>query len=231
MSLLLSGCHIRWVDNGYRYGNARKYTVLTEGSTAIDKRITELDISWIGGSVTISKGDRLTVTEERDPDYDDDKYLLHYWVDGKTLHIKYFESGVKDKVNISKDLVITVPEDLTEIDLDVVSADVDISGVTVKELDCNSVSGNLELNEAEVRDINFDSVSGDITATFSRHAPYELDVDTVSGNGDIALPEGSSVRTKFESVSGTYKSDIKAGNGVEIDFDSVSGDLEITVAK
>lgn len=228
---MLSGCYVRWIDNGYSYGSARKYTALTDGSTVITDRITELDIDWIGGSVTISEGDRLTVTEEHDPDYDDDKYRLHYWVDGGTLHIKYFKSGVKHTDNINKDLAITVPEDLTEIDLDVVSADVDIKGVTVKEIDCDSVSGNLELKDTEVRDINYDSVSGDIVATFSNYTPYEIDIDTVSGNADIALPDSASVRTKFNSVSGKYKSDISAGNGVEIDFDSVSGDLEITVAK
>jgi len=228
---MLSGCYIRWTDNGYSYGSARKYTALTEGSTIITDRITELDIDWIGGSVTISKGDRLTVTEEHDPDYDDDKYRLHYWVDGRTLHIKYFKSGVKLKESIGKDIVITVPEELKEIDVDVVSADAHINGVTAKSIDCNSVSGNLKLNGTDVRDISFDSVSGDIVAEFSHNAPYEIDVDTVSGNGDIALPDGTSVRTKFNSVSGSYKSDVSAGNGVEIDFDSVSGDLEVTVAK
>lgn len=88
------------------------------------------------------------------------------------------------------------------LQVDVVSAMVDASGIAGRELRVETVSGKVKL-EAKVR---------------------ELAVDSVSGNIEM---NGSADHAKLESVSGDVR--LRATGG-EFKFDTVSGDVDVELA-
>lgn len=105
-----------------------------------------------------------------------------------------------------------------EMKIEVVSADVGVSGVAGRSLSIDSVSGKLRLDSA-AKDVEVDSVSGSIDLSGSAdHAHLE----TVSGN---IHARGLNGQLKFETVSG----DIDADNGTyrEVNAGSVSGNIKL----
>lgn len=97
------------------------------------------------------------------------------------------------------DLVVTVPT-TADVDVDVVSADVDVAGVAGKQLSIDSVSGNVN----------------------AEGKPARADLQSVSGNVETALV---SPRLKAESVSGTMR--INGAVSGEIALETVSGDIHL----
>ena len=75
------------------------------------------------------------------------------------------------------DLQLTVPL-RAELDIDSVSADVDVSGVAASKLSIESVSGNVTVAAAP-SEVDVESVSGDLRLTVNSG---DVDAQTVSGN-------------------------------------------------
>ena len=102
--------------------------------------------------------------------------------------------------------------------IEVVSADVNVTGVAGRSLDVHSVSGKLRLDSG-ADEVEIDTVSGNIDLG-GRATQGHL--QTVSGN---IRTRGLGGRLKFESVSG----DISADNAAyhELDLSTVSGDIVV----
>lgn len=115
-------------------------------------------------------------------------------------------------------LDIKVPRE-AELKIEVVSADVTVSGVAGRALDVDGVSGKLHLDSG-AKEVNVDSVSGDIDLAGSATRAH---VETVSGN---IRARGLGGQLKFETVSG----DIDAQNAgySEVNAGTVSGDITIS---
>ena len=117
-------------------------------------------------------------------------------------------------------LDVYIPQDYTgNINIDAVSADVDISNLEINNFQCKTVSGdlkikslgsdNLKLNttSGEVNIMDFtgnlkaDSVSGDINVRY-RVFDNNIDVKTISGKVEIDLPQYAEFYLKTNTVSG-----------------------------
>ena len=236
LSVLLSGCYIN-VGGYYRYSKSGKYSTLDK---PVSGNVTKLEIDWLNGDIEIVNGDMLSISEEFNSQDVRDEHRLRYWLDGTVLHIKFVESGAVRYENLSKDLKIIIPSDLTELDVDTVSADITVSGITAREFDSDTVSGRIDLINVNIKRINIDSVSGGADMSFGNSYPDKIDFDSVSGNLELTLDKDASFTAKLDSVSGRLRSDISVsvqrnkyiagnGSGLNIDFDSVSGDLVIKV--
>jgi len=105
-----------------------------------------------------------------------------------------------------------------EMRIEVVSADVALSGVAGRALNVNSVSGKLRL-DSDAREVEVDSVSGNIELTGKAERGH---LETVSGN---VRARGLGGQIKFETVSG----DVDAENGDyrEINAGTVSGNINL----
>ena len=105
-----------------------------------------------------------------------------------------------------------------EMKIEVVSADVALSGVAGRSLNVNGVSGKLRL-DSDAKEVDVDSVSGNIELTGKAERGH---LETVSGN---MRARGLGGQIKFETVSG----DIDAENGDyrEINAGTVSGDINL----
>lgn len=119
------------------------------------------------------------------------------------------------------DLVLHVPR-AAVLDLNVVSADMTVSGVAGKSLQANSVSGGLKLNSG-APDLEANSVSGDIVyETQPNTTTTRAHLQTVSGNIDA---KGLGGRVKLETVSGDIT--FAGGEVQELESGTVSGNVQI----
>jgi DUF4097 and DUF4098 domain-containing protein YvlB len=143
------------------------------------------------------------------------------------------------------DLQLQVPLQ-ADLDIESVSADIDIDGVAPGDFDVNTVSGGVVVAAAPKRaDIN--SVSGDLRLTLNT---AEASAETVSGDivlvgrldgevhaetvsGDITIDSrGQRLRRlSTGTVSGDAQARVGLVNGGEIKSETVSGDIRLRLPK
>lgn len=133
-----------------------------------------------------------------------------------------------------------------DLEIDSVSADVDVSGVASRELSIDSVSGDVVVAAAP-REASIDSVSGDLTLTLNRadvsvesvsgdvrlrgRLGNDVSVQTVSGRIDVAVLDTAVRELSAATVSGDMRVDTAlAGNG-QITLESVSGDIDLSLPR
>lgn len=143
------------------------------------------------------------------------------------------------------DLKVTLPL-RADVEIDGVSADIDVTGVASSVLSVDSVSGDVAVAAAP-REARIDSVSGDLTLTLNSskvsaetvsgdlqlrgRLDGDVDVETVSGRVDVTVRESSLHRFSGNSVSGDIRlATALAGNG-EISVETVSGDVQLTLPR
>lgn len=120
-------------------------------------------------------------------------------------------------------LILDVPR-ASNLEIDGVSADIDVLGTAGSTLDIESVSGKVTVGAAP-REASIESVSGDVRATL--HSP-NVSVESVSG--DINLRGRLNGEIHAETVSGSVIVDSNRERVRKVSFASVSGDADIHVA-
>lgn len=230
------------------YANADKYTA---GDTTISSAIRTLDVNWVSGEVNLvrSDGDSIRVYESTGQASTDQ--LLHWWLEGDTLHIQFCESktffGLKKWA--AKILTIEIPSSMSDslksVDIESVSADVSVRGFDLDELDIETVSGgtslcDLIIAKAELSTtsgeigsercifghIKCDSVSGEVVLTGSAKT---ADIESVSGNITVQTSEKLQM-LKIDTVSGNTELTTPIDeDGFTLKFDTVSGDFSCDI--
>jgi len=117
-------------------------------------------------------------------------------------------------------LVLDVPR-LASLDIDSVSADVDVNGSAGGRIDIDSVSGKVAVVGAPGR-ADVKSVSGDIRMNVNSDS---VELESVSGN--IALRGRIRDEIDVETVSGNFEVDSRGERPRRIESSSVSGDTDI----
>lgn len=197
-----------------------EYTVPADG-------ITELDLSWTCGAVTVQpwNGDRIRLEENSQVELTGDYRLLCTAEDG-TLKVR-FDGQPGRNVTWTKTLTVWLPEALAEslakLDVETVSAEVAVLDLTAAELDVETVSGSVYARGSfravdadstsgavslagALGEVDFSSVSGGLRLT--PEEPFRLDAETTSGSVGLQLPEDMGLTLDFDSTSG----EIQAGN-------------------
>lgn len=201
-------------------GAAAASTPISETrSVNADARI---DVSNIKGDVTVSGWDRNEVSITGT--LGDGAKGLEIEGGGSSLSIKvqppdkqgWFSWGSESRMG-NTTLDIKVPHN-AEMKIEVVSADVALTGVAGRALNVNGVSGKLRL-DSDAKEVDVDSVSGSIDLTGKAERGH---LETVSGN---VRARGLGGQIKYETVSG----DIDAENADyrEISAGTVSGDINL----
>ena len=224
------------------YDNASQYK---PGSEPITNAISKLEIDWISGNVVIESydGSELTFSETSNKAITEET-TMHYWLEnGSTLHIQFGKSGVKFK-NFDKRLTVKVPAawNLDKIEVEAVSSDITVTGVTCGELELDGVSADMIMSKSSVRSLDMNTVSGCLSADFATAdsavvQPQKISLESVSGSTTLSWPEAWGFSVEIESVSGKFncpfatrvsKGEYTYGNGAtEIEMESVSGSLSI----
>ena len=261
ISLLLIRLFAAWMTGGvdfkssllpfgvtkYQYKNADRYTA---GNTEISERVKSLDVNWISGSVSIIAWDGDTVRIREDEDITDPDQQVHWYLESGRLHIQYCASKRFQADLPSKDLIIELPvgwaSNLSSIEIETVSASVNLNDLDTRELQIESVSGGFNLVKVSAADADLDTVSGHISAT-DLNASI-IDVETVSGtttlsgwigngtfetgSGDVTLtsngtPEALDLKTVSGNITLIYPlTGTILNEGFRVVLDTVSGDIK-----
>lgn len=142
--------------------------------------------------------------------------------DGRALHIevKYPSRSSRTEPTI---LILQVPL-RADLEIDTVSADINVHGMASREISLQSVSGDVTANGAPGR-AKVESVSGDVKLTFNSG---DVDVNTVSG--DLTLNGRLNGEISVETVSGDMRVDSKGEKLSSFKASTVSGDMQARVA-
>ena len=176
-----------------------EYTVPAEG-------ITELDLSWTSGDVTVQpwSGDSIRLEEDSEVELTED-YRLLYTVEGGELKVR-FDGQPNRNVTWRKILIVWLPEALAEslakLDAATVSAEVTVLDLTAAELDIETVSGGVYARGG-FGELDFSTVSGDMT--LETNETFRLDAETTSGSVCLRLPEDMGLTLDFASTSGDIR--------------------------
>ena len=122
------------------------------------------------------------------------------------------------------DLVLTVPV-RAELEIDSVSANVDVSGVAPAKLSIDSVSGDVAVAGAAPREVDVETVSGNVRMTVNSN---DVEVQSVSGN--LVLRGRMAGDVKTETVSGDIDVVVNGESVNELTANTVSGDADIRTA-
>ena len=190
-------------------------------SIAADARV---EISNVRGTVAVSAWDKAEVS--LDGSLGSDSKLD---ISGDAGHLTLKVMGEKDSwvhgngPNSDSDLVLRVPR-TAALDVSVVSADANVTGVGGKTLEVASVSGGVTVS-AGAPDVDVNSVSGDVTFANGAAAMTRAHLQTVSGNINA---KGLAGHIKVETVSGDMV--VSAGSVQDLEAGTVSGDANLTFA-
>lgn len=246
----------RWNFNGSATTNGN----LSSSGQVSASEVRNLHIEWVNGSITIQPGDTDVISFSESGIYAEDEQMV-WKQSGDTLTIQFSKPQVFLGIafNSSKDLVVLVPRDWQANDLDIesVSAKIEVSDLTASEIDLENVSGTCYFTNCTTSDLSVETVSGNVTyegifstmdcSTVSANCtlnalsnPRELSLDSVSGDLILALPEDCGFTAGIDSMSGDISSDFATtasknhhtyGDGsCHITADTVSGNIIIRKA-
>jgi len=130
--------------------------------------------------------------------------------------------GRDDSRDEATDLEVMLPQHAS-VDIESVSADVDVQQVAGRKLEVSSVSGSVVVTASSPGEASFENVSGDTTL---RITTAKVSAQAVSG--DIHLQGGLDGDVGMETVSGKIDLSAKALN--KLDVNTVSGDAILRAA-
>ena len=226
--------------SGLRVSGEADSTASSSYRIAADQ-IRGLDIEWVEGNVILEPWEKEEILiEETSGKPIPERDQMEYKVQGETLKISYLSPGIRFGFRPSgKTLHVYLPQalarELVKVEIENVSADIQLKDLKMEKLEMNTVSGDLQASGLTAAEVEFESVSGSLRAQLSA-CPREVEVETVSGDAELTLPENSRFRAELDSVSGDLESELSytAGGGEEgpeISMESVSGDLRILKGK
>ena len=167
-------------------GESKDANHYTMGGASFAARVSELNIDWVSGTVTIEAYDGSEVViSETSEDALTDSTTMHYFLESDgTLNIKFGIPGMKSQgENLpDKNLLVRVPRTLRldEVEMNGLGQSIQMDSMHCSTLEMNSVSRQITLNECEIDDIEVNSVSTNVQATFSK-MPEDIELNNVSG--------------------------------------------------
>lgn len=247
--------YLSHVDVGSTDGN-----VESVGSVNAES-IRDIQIEWVSGSITIEPSDVDVITFSETPGLDEDNKMV-WKQSGDKLIIQFSKPNVflsfsfGSDIGVSKDLVIHVPQTwiCDELDIESVSAEVDVSNIQATSISLENVSGKCGFTNCvadslssetvsgtvefsgQLNELDLNSVSANCTASLT-NCPKEVKLECVSGDLTLYLPENCGFTVYHDAVSGDFNSEYStttSGNNYiygdgscRISADGISGDINI----
>lgn len=243
--VLLTGNNIlaRLGWNGSWINRVIDHAVDTSEGMAVSDRasvsadsIEQIKIEWVAGNVElrVGTGNEIVFSESSYRTLTDRQKMRYSVSSSGTLQIHYCEDldNIFDWFNLdanmpSKTLVMEVPASLmgklSNLEIETVSAGIDVSGVYGTQTDLETVSGGINCADIAVEKLALSSTSGSIACEDAK--AEKLDLGNVSGS---IRAEGEFVEIDSESVSGSTRLGC-ATAPEKIDADGVSGSVTVAL--
>lgn len=226
-----------------------------DAATPIERQIRplnpegQLSIENLKGRIEVRAWERPEVAIEGTLGEGVEKLEIAGDADHLSVHVKYPHRGsgflLGGDNSEPSELKIMVPL-RARLDIESVSADIDVSGVASEELSIESVSGDVQVAGAP-RLADIESVSGDQTLTLHRASVTaesvsgdirlrgrlgeDISVESVSGRVDIDVQEAPTVRLNGSSVSGDLRIGTQLAPKAKVQLESVSGQIELRLPR
>ena len=206
----LGGCY---QGANYYYKNSENYTA---GDREITDKIDTIYIDYTSGNVEVVRNTSGTtkITETASRERNEDQ-MVHTWVDGSILYVKYCASktGI-DMRNMNKKLKIEIPEDasLELVNVSVSSADMVLENLETNMIKVNSSSGRVDVSAA-TKNAEISTSSGSIS--FEQHGESDMIKMSASSGSVNAIVEKAG-QIKLQTSSG----DIQAQTGSVTEFEA-----------
>ena len=221
----VTSCFLRKVVSGATrisggtYADAKKYSVGSFTYRASD--VDTVSVDYISGNLSIvqSASKTLEVTESCSSKLSDAQ-TVHWYLDGKTLRIKFCESGFNGTIP-NKSLVLEIPSGI-DLEIGVTSGEVSFdTDVYAETVNIGATSGDVRIKNLTAGRIECGSTSGDtyIDGLFAD----EVKMGSTSGNTEIGTLLASEL--DFASTSGATR--IKAAVCDSINGGGTSGNIYI----
>lgn len=158
----------------------------------------------------------LTVSLPRGEEGSETAYALSFDTVSADVDIHEIYTKTCEAENVSGNIRGTLLGDVSSVDVETVSGNVNLSVGELASFDIESVSGNVTMMGGNIREGKFDSVSGDFLLELPPNNGYTLEFESVSGDvdlfGDIVSKEGDrytvgdgTCHYEIETVSGNAK--------------------------
>ncbi len=226
IAALLCACAVS-VPVSLHYPDMMKYTA---GSCELTDNVSEIEVEWVSGSVTVASydGEKLVVKEDASEELVEDS-SLHYLLDEGKLSVKYSKSGAFVSSALSKDITILVPEtyELGLVYINVISADISLADLYAKELRVVAISADTSLSRVSIGEkLDISTVSGTVTScSASSLAGAEVSINTVSGDVKLDTRLGLPESVFVDSTSANISLTLPELSGFELKFTTLSGEL------
>ena len=250
-----------WIDNivdrtTYYSGGVNDDTneiIVSDQASVPAADITKIKIDWVAGSVNLRVGtsDQIVFSESSYRMLTDRQKMRYTISDNGVLQIHFCENleNIFDWFNVdanmpAKTLTLEVPASLigklAEVEIDTVSANIDLAGVYGNETDLSTVSGEVRCADVTANELKLSSTSGtlscenckadkldleNVSGTIRVDGEYRsIDIDTVSGSTNLSLAV-SPEKLDVDGVSGDIKVALPEGSNFTAKLDTVSGNI------
>ena len=209
-----------------RYSNADKYTA--GNFTYESDKVEKVEIEWAAGGITLLNGKGTLSVTESGADELSEEEQMHWWLDGKTLKIKFCKSGYKYSLNQAfnnkKELTVELPE-FVDLDIEVASGKVSAENMlNLGKLKLDTASGGTDIKYLSAKEVKIDSASGGTTfGKVTVSAAFK--VNTASGG--LKVEQISAGEVDVDSASGGVTIGIDTVE--KVDIDSASGSVRLTL--
>ena len=208
-----------------------------------------IEIENLKGSIQVQAWDRPEVRIQGSLGKGVEKLEIEGDRQALSVRVKYPNRGgmgfLSGDTSEPTELRLMVPQ-RASLEIDSVSADIDVSGVASRELAIDSVSGDVRVVGAP-REAEIDTVSGDLRLTINSgevsvesvsgdvdlrgRLDGEVGLETVSGRIEMVGHESSVRQLSAASVSGNMRIATALASGGEISLESVSGDVDLRLPR
>lgn len=235
-------------------------TTSSSRGTADASVVRNLDIEWVSGSITITYGDVTEIMFDESGKFNEDDSMT-WKVEKDKLIIRFDDKDVKIVgfgINniVNKNLTVTLPKGWIgdEIEIESVSADVDIRQLQARKIDLENVSGEAVLTDCAIDDVNIEVVSGNLEFVGAlkslscesvsaeciltlQNVPSSIEMETVSGNLTLILEKDFGFTVHEDTAGGKFISDFPVktngkkhtygDGGCRMEISGVSGNIII----
>lgn len=233
-----------WVDRfldrtTYSSGGVNDDTnaVVVSDKASVDAtNIKKIKINWVAGSVNlrVGSGSEIVFSESSYRNLTDQQKMRYTISDSGVLEIRYcqdldniFNWFSLDANMPAKTLTMEVPASLigqlADLEVETVSAGIDLSGIYGTKTDLSTVSGEIRCTDVATDELDLSTTSGSIVCENS--TAKKLEIDNISGS---IRAEGEFVKADAETVSGEIRL-VFANLPEEIDVDGVSGNIVVAL--
>lgn len=223
--------------------------------------IRNLEIEWVAGSITFQKDPNVTDISIHEFSPTDSKYQMVCKQSGQTLKIQFCEEDLGPlslgiNVDVSKDLVITIPADWAchSLEIDTAAAEVIMNDLTIQEFDFDGASGECRMTNCDIGELDIDTASGNVhfSGTLETldcdaasadctieviNIPRSIKMDGLSGDLELVLPPNAGFTCNLDAMSSSFDTDFEfkmqndqyvCGDGsCRIMVSALSGDVSI----